>query len=99
MPYKPAPLPLNLRLDATVNEVMAFRHESARTVFRKLRAGAYQSYKNGERRLIVWQSVVDDRERSLSRGAQLPSRPVTGKRRPGRPRQDHPENKAAAPAE
>jgi hypothetical protein len=98
MPYKPATLPPNLRLDATVNEVMAFRHESARTVFRKLRAGAYQSYKNGERRLITWQSVLDDRERSLSRGAQLPSRPVTGKRRPGRPRKD-PENKAAAPPE
>jgi hypothetical protein len=43
MPYKPATLPPNLRLDATVNEVMAFRHESARTVFRKLRAGAYQA--------------------------------------------------------
>jgi hypothetical protein len=98
MPYKPAPLPPNLRLDVTVNEVMAFRHESARTVFRKLTAGTYKSYKNGGRRLIVWQSVLDDRERSLSHGAQLPSRPITGKRRPGRPRKDHPENKAAAPA-
>ena len=98
MPYKPAPLPPNLRLDGTVAEVMALRHESARTVFRKLTAGTYKSYRNGGRRLIVWQSVVDDRERSLSHGAQLPSRPVTGKRRPGRPRKDH-ETKPATPAE
>jgi hypothetical protein len=85
MPYRPAPLPSDLRLDATIPEVMAFRHESSRTVFRKIASGAYRSYKSGDTRLIVWQSVVEDRERCLARGPQL-SRPQTGKRRPGRPR-------------
>jgi hypothetical protein len=98
MAYKPAPLPPDLRLDVTINEVMAFRRESARTVQRKIANGTYQSYKSGENRLILWASVLEDRERCLARGPQLPPQPTTGKRRPGRPRKD-PENKAAAPAE
>jgi hypothetical protein len=85
MPYKAATLPPNLRPDATIPEVMAYRRESARTVFRKLASGAYQSYKSGEARLILWESVFADRERCLAQGAQLPSRPTTGKRPPGRP--------------
>jgi len=97
MPYKPVPPPAELGLpDATVSEVMAYRRESARTVFRKIASGVYQSYKNGDSRLIVWESVLADRERSLARGAQLPSRPATGKRPPGRPRKI---SEAAAPAE
>jgi hypothetical protein len=54
MPYKPAILPPSLRLDATIGEVMSYRRESARTVFRKIASGAYQSYKSGESRLILW---------------------------------------------
>lgn len=98
MPYKPAPPPAELGLpDATIPEVMAFRRESSRTVFRKIASGAYQSYKSGDTRLILWRSVLEDRERCLARGPQLSPQP-TGKRRPGRPRKDDPEPKAAAPA-
>jgi hypothetical protein len=88
LPYKPALLPPNLRLDATVAEVMAFRRESARTVFRKIASGAYTAYKSGESRLILWDSVIADRERCLARGPQLSRRAATGKRPRGRPRKD-----------
>jgi hypothetical protein len=88
MPYKPAAsLPAAIgNPDATIPEVMAFRHESARSVQRKIASGAYASYKSGDTRLILWASVIEDRERCLKRGPQLSARPVTGKRRPGRPR-------------
>jgi hypothetical protein len=86
--YKPALLPPNLRLDATVAEVMAFRRESARTVFRKIGSGGYTSYKSGENRLILWDSAYADRERCLARGPQLSRRAATGKRPRGRPRKD-----------
>jgi hypothetical protein len=59
MPYKPAQLPPELRSpDATIAEVMAYRRESARTVFRKLEKGVYRSHKNGDTRLITWESVI-----------------------------------------
>jgi hypothetical protein len=47
--YKPANLPTELKLDATIPEVMAFRRESARTVYRKIESGAC-SHRNGDRR-------------------------------------------------
>jgi hypothetical protein len=53
MAYKPAILPPERQSpDATIPEVMAFRRESARTVFRKIRGGIYLSYKSGDTRLI-----------------------------------------------
>jgi hypothetical protein len=64
---------------------MAFRNESARTVQRKVAAGIYVSYKDGDRRLITWESVYADRERSLKLGPQLSPSPTTGKRKQGRP--------------
>jgi hypothetical protein len=80
--YKPAQLPPELRSpDASISEVMAFRHESAATVFRKIRAGTYRSHKNGDSRLIEWASVLEDRANCLAAGPQLA--PQTGK--PGRP--------------
>jgi hypothetical protein len=83
MSYKPAKL---RSPDATIPEVMAFRRESARTVWRKIEKGVYRSHKNGDARLIEWASVIEDRERCVAQGSQLPQRPATGKRAVGRPR-------------
>lgn len=63
---------------------MAFRRESAATVFRKIRAGTYRSHKNGDTRLIEWASVLAYRDACLEQGPQLA--PLTGKR--GRPKKD-----------
>jgi hypothetical protein len=98
MAYKPAPLaslPPDMRLDATIPEVMAFRHESARTVFRKLRDGVYRSHKNGDTRLIEWASVIEDRNAGIERGPQL-APPAIGKHPPGRPPK-HPKTQTPAP--
>ena len=96
-PADPASLPPGIEVpDATIPQVMLFRCESSRTVFRKIASGAYQSYKSGETRLILWRSVLEDRERCLARGPQLPPQPTTGKRRPGRPRKSDGMNAAAA---
>jgi hypothetical protein len=81
MPYKPAEL---RSPDATVAEVMAYRHESARTVFRKIAAGVYTAHKNLDNTLITWESVDADREACLARGR--PAGPATGTRRVGRPK-------------
>jgi hypothetical protein len=84
LPHRPGlPSP-----DMTVPEVMAFRHESAATVFRKIRNGNYRSHKNGDTRLIELASVIADRDACIARGPQLA--PLRGKR--GRPK------KIAAPA-
>jgi hypothetical protein len=86
--YRPANLPPERQSpDARVEEVMAYRRESARTVFRKLQSGAYRSYKSGDTRLIEWASVIEDRDRCLKLGAQLAEPPPPGqKRRVGRPK-------------
>jgi hypothetical protein len=77
--YKPAPLPPELRSpDATVAEVMAYRRESARTVWRKIAKGVYRSHKNGDTRLIEWASVFEDRERCRQLGPQLLAAPCDG---------------------
>jgi hypothetical protein len=83
--YKPADLPPDLKLDATIPEVMAFRRESARTVYRKIESGAYRSHRNRDRRLIEWASVFEDRARCIAAGHQLGQRP-DGKPKRGRPR-------------
>ena len=88
--YKPASLaslPPELGTpDATIQQVMLFRGESARTVQRKIADLTCQSYKSGDRRLILWSSVLEDRDRCIKAGPQLSPRPATGKRKPGRPR-------------
>jgi hypothetical protein len=87
MPYKPAQLPPDRQSpDATIPEVMAYRRESARVVWRKIEKGVYRSHKNGDTRLIEWASVIEDRERCVAQGAQLLPPPATGKRSVGRPR-------------
>ena len=83
MVHKPAPLQSP---DATIKEVMAFRKESQRTVFRKLELGICESHKNRDSRLITWESVIADRENCLAQGPQLSKRPATGKRPVGRPK-------------
>ena len=89
MPYKPAPvesLPPELGPpDATIPQVMAFTNSSARTVQRKIENGTYESYKDGDRRLIVWKLVLEDRDRYRKLGPQLSQRRATGKRPVGRP--------------
>jgi hypothetical protein len=96
--YKPAELPPELKLDATIPEVMAFRRESARTVYRKIAAGTYRSYKNGETRLIEWASVLEDRARLIALGPELGRRPAVGKCKPGRPRKPPSDDSARVPA-
>jgi hypothetical protein len=72
-------------VDATVKEVMAYRRESYSTVRRKLRLGVYESYLDGDRRMIIFASVKEDRERSISKGRQLASDNPIIKRKRGRP--------------
>jgi hypothetical protein len=96
--YKAANLPPELKLDATIPEVMAFRRESARTVYRKIESGAYRSHRNGDRRLIEWASVREDRERCIAQGHLLGKPPSPGKRKRGRPRK-RPETQAPTAAE
>jgi len=69
--------------DATIPEVMAFRKESANTVFRKIHARVYEAHKNLDNTLITWKSVYADRDACLKRGRL--TRPATTKRKPGRP--------------
>jgi hypothetical protein len=90
MPYKPAPLeslPPELGLPpATIQQVMAFTGASARSVWRKIADGTYRSFKDGDRRLILWSSVIKERDRLIALGPQFSERPRTGKRRVGRPK-------------
>jgi hypothetical protein len=81
--HKPVPnLPPDMRLDATVAEAMAFGQQSAASVFRKIRDGRYESFKDGDNRRITWASILKDRQRLIEQGPQLS--PTTGKR--GRPK-------------
>jgi len=84
--YKFLPLPPDFDpVDATVDEVAAYRRESRWTVHKKIREGVYRSYLDGRIRKIVFASVMADRERAMSAG-------LTAKRPAGRPR------KAEAPS-
>jgi hypothetical protein len=73
--------------DLTVDEVAAFRRESRWTVHKKVREGVYRSYRDGRIRKIVFQSVVEDRERAIAASGK------TGKKPVGRPRKppEHPQ--------
>jgi hypothetical protein len=71
--------------DMTLAEVAAFRREGESTVWRKIRAGTYVSFKSGDKRLITRESVLADRERCLAAGPRLSTSP-TGGRRAGRPK-------------
>jgi hypothetical protein len=71
--------------DMTIAEVAAFRREGQSTVWRKIRSGAYVSYKSGDKRLVTRESVLADRERCLAEGSRLTKAPLE-KRKPGRPK-------------
>jgi hypothetical protein len=71
--------------DMTIAEVKAFRREGESTVWRKIRAGTYVSFKSGDKRLITRESVIADRERCLAAGPRLTESPPEG-RRSGRPK-------------
>jgi hypothetical protein len=71
-----------MRLDATVAEAMAFGNQSAASVFRKIRDGRYESFKDGDSRRITWASILKDRQRLLDQGPQ--PAPAIGKK--GRPK-------------
>ena len=71
--------------DMTIAEVAAFRREGASTVWRKIRSGAYVSFKSGDKRLVTRESVLADRERCLAEGPRLTEAPAE-RRRPGRPK-------------
>ena len=84
MGYKFLPLPPEFDpVDATVDEVAAYRRESRWTAFRKIREDIYESYLDGRVRKIIFASVKADRERAVAA-----SRNPTGKRKVGRPRND-----------
>ena len=69
-------------VDATREEVAAFRRESLTTVNAKCMDGRYESYLEGRIRKIVFASVLADRDRAIEKSRQpLP----LGKRGPGRP--------------
>lgn len=88
--YKFLPLPPDFDpVDATIAEVAAYRRQSRWTVHQKIREGAYQSYKDGRIRKIIFASVKADRARSMSAS-------VTGKRRPGRPTKSGADHRAVA---
>jgi hypothetical protein len=90
--YKFLPLPPDFDpIDATIDEVASWRRESRWTVHKKIREGAYQSYRDGRIRKIVFASVKADRERAMSAA-------LTGKRLPGRPRRTQPVAAEAARA-
>lgn len=70
---------------------MRYRRESRAIVQRKVRQGIYQSYSNGDRRMIVFASVKADRERLLAEGSRLTPYNPAFKLKRGRP----PKNRAA----
>lgn len=99
MSYKFIPLPADFDpVDATVDEVCAYRRESRWTVFRKIREGHYQSYLDGRIRKIVFDSVKRDRLRAMSGVPMGPRAVPTVKRKPGRPRKDRAAHLQAAPS-
>ena len=96
MAYKPALIPIDFNpIDATVEQVMTYRGESASKVFKKMRDGTYVSYVNGKRRMIVFASVKLDRDRCIARGPQFTVAVAHGvKRKLGRPRKVQPQPSA-----
>ena len=80
----------------TLAEVAAFRREGQSTVWRKIRSGAYVSFKSGDKRLITRESVIADREKCLAEGPRLTPPPPKG-RRAGRPKKPEAEPEQTAP--
>jgi hypothetical protein len=86
-------------VDATVKEVMSYRRESRSTVWHKMRARVYASYRDGDTRKIIFESVKRDREQQIAAGPQFaPDSPLI-KRKRGRPRKTVIDPSAPQPAE
>jgi hypothetical protein len=87
-PVKPVPIPLGYAgLDISMPQVMYLTGESYSQVLRRCKAGDYESYKLGEgTRRVVLDSVMRFRQRCIEAGPQFSERPVSAKRKPGRPR-------------
>ncbi len=88
MTAKPEHLPADFRpAYATPSEAAAFARISRRVVERRMRDGTYESFLAGpNKRLIVFQSVLDDIERRRAQGAQFdrplpPGKGARGRRR------------------
>jgi hypothetical protein len=65
--------------DCLIPEAAAYRRESTWLVWKKIRLGVYQAYKDGKITKVSVASLKADRERAMSA-------PQTRKRSPGRPR-------------
>jgi hypothetical protein len=88
MSVKPALLPADFSPRfATADEVAAYCRISRRVVERRMRDGTYESFLAGpNKRLIIFQSVLDDIERRRAQGAQFdrplpPGKGARGRRR------------------
>jgi hypothetical protein len=57
--------------DLFVAEVASWRRESEWIVNKKIRDGVYESYLDGNRRKVVFASVVADRDRAVAKGSKL----------------------------
>lgn len=101
MAYKPVPfLPELAPPDITIGQTMFYLGLSARAVQRLCQTGAVESYRlGGDARRIVFASVRAYRQACVDKGPQLSQRPVTGKRRVGRPRKEGAEEHPRIPAE
>ena len=96
----PVPLPANFNgLDISPQECMSVTGDSYPEVIKKCRLGVYESFKPspGKRR-IIYASVMRRRAEAIAKGPQFSVPPVTGKRKPGRPRK-RPDDHAHVPAE
>jgi hypothetical protein len=98
--YKPAPIPPGSEPpDISVPQMMWYGDWSARQTFRLIsppeedpsKPPLVESFVFGGKRRIVFASLKRYRERCIALGHQLGQRPVTGKRKPGRPRKPRPE--------
>ena len=85
---KPEHLPADFNpAYATPDDIVAYARISRRTVERKMRDGTYESFLiSANKRVIVFQSVLDDIERRRALGAQFdrplpPGKGARGRRR------------------
>jgi excisionase family DNA binding protein len=84
--YKPIPIPSDYSApDVTIGMAMFYLGLSASTVQRLAALGEITSFKYGESRRIVFESLKAYRQRAIDAGPRFAERPVTGKRRAGRP--------------
>jgi hypothetical protein len=94
--YRPVPIPPDFSApDLTIGQVMSFLQLSARAVQRLCGTGVLDSYLLGGSRRIIFASVKRYREACIAEGPQFAHRPMTGKRKPGRPRKHRPEDQTS----